>query len=224
MKGNMMRKIFSMSLVLMATIAISANAQENTVLPQRMEPGSIIKIDDNKEISIISGGYISEKLDKNEFVLPEVEAGMRVSYDGLGNPTKAVNEKTGQQYNIEYLGKEDIKKVANNSIGITPNAAGSTIWKYQGWVTWFTDYIGQQNHVLQDLDCATKQSLEDPPCGTNIKLVDLSNSRTGYLTKWDVGSLPNAVLDIRPYAFTNVFGYNQSIGHFQGKYGHFIPY
>ncbi|OBY12505.1 hypothetical protein CP373A1_00085 [Clostridium paraputrificum] len=103
-------------------------------------------------------------------------------------------------------------------------AQGTTVWKYSGWITWFTDRIGQEDHVLQDWDCATKMTLDNPKCGTPIRLRDESNyNNEALLSKWDVGALPNAVLDIRPNKFKQM-GYVLDLGHFKGRYGHFTPY
>ena len=53
---------------------------------------------------------------------------------------------------------------------------------------------------------------------------DESNyNNEALLSKWDVGALPNAVLDIRPNKFKQM-GYVLDLGHFKGRYGHFTPY
>ena len=51
---------------------------------KRQEPGTIIKVNENEQIEIISGGY-SNKRNKisDNIVLPELESGMIISYDGL---------------------------------------------------------------------------------------------------------------------------------------------
>lgn len=228
MKSNRIKKMLAICLFAGTTILFSntsfANAKE--AIPQHMKPGSLIEIDDLSNVKIISGGYPTKTNLVDEMILPDSEPGMRISYDGMGLPNKIINKNTNERYNAKYIGEENTVEIDQN-IDETPEMyfePGRTEWKSSGWVTFFEDKIGQQDHELRDWDCATKMGVDDPPCGTSIRLRDTSKTTEALLAKWDIGSLPNAVLDIRPNMFVNTFGYNKDVGHFPGRYGHFFPY
>lgn len=79
-------------------------------IPNNMIPGSIMKIDENMDISVVEGGYSSEK-SKSDSIFPKAEPGMRIVYDGMGELTKIVNEKNSiyyfmidPQYQPEFVG------------------------------------------------------------------------------------------------------------------------
>lgn len=76
-----------------------------------------------------------------------------------------------------------------------------------GQVTWYSDTYGDSGQVLQNNDCATKMNYDQPMDGTPINVVDNDNNAIQItLYKEDVGGLPNAVLDIRQYEMSHVFG------------------
>lgn len=228
MNNKSIKKILGVCLLTGTAILFSnssfAYAKES--IPQHMKPGSMIEIDDSTNIKVISGGYSNDKAQINEMILPEAEPGMKISYDGMGLVNKIININNDKTYEVKYIGDEDIQKVDTDVEGAPQPyfEPGTTNWKYSGWITWFTDKIGQQDHELRDWDCATKMDLDNPVCGTSIRLRDETKYTEALLAKWDIGALPNAVLDIRPNMFTNTFGYNLDIGHFKGRYGHFFPY
>ena len=221
------KSVISVSVIAMSLLFGVINVSAKEEIPQYMEPGTIIKVNENEQIEIISGGY-SNKRNKisDNIVLPELESGMIISYDGRGLPNKILNNGVNESYKIDYIGTEEIQVINDGGEDFPEQrfAQGTTVWKYSGWITWFTDRIGQEDHVLQDWDCAIKMTLDNPKCGTPIRLRDESNyNNEALLSKWDVGALPNAVLDIRPNKFKQM-GYVLDLGHFKGRYGHFTPY
>ncbi|WP_163195511.1 hypothetical protein [Clostridium thermarum] len=217
--------IFILCTTFIASNQLYVNADTNSSknIPKTMNPGAVIYYDENLNLNFLNSGMdidISTKTDLN-MQLPDPEPGMRVSYDGTGHPTKIVNELTGKYYN--FVLKNDIStegtlnKETNNTFGLYMDPS-SPNYKYlfRGNFTWYTDTIGQQNHILQDFDCATKINYDEPPCGTLVHAKYLT--RDAYLTKWDIGTLPDAILDVRPYVFENVFKVPLSTGIISGYY------
>ncbi len=210
-------KVLKAMLVLgLAALSINVNAFAKVdSIPKTMKPGTVIKYDEEKNMNIIDSGIDSNKVvfnDNIEMNLPEIEAGMTVSYDGTGVPTKI----TDKDNNIVEFDVIDNKK--GSFRGYDPDEPG-TNWRHTGYITWYTDRVGQRDHVLGNYDCATRIGHEEPACGTTITVRKNGARSNVYLYKWDIGTLPNAVLDIRPYAFTNLFHCNLDDGHFYGKYG-----
>lgn len=217
--------VLTLCTIFIASNQLYVNADTNSSkdIPKTMNPGTVIYYDENLNLNVLNSGMnidISAKIDLN-MQLPDPEPGMRVSYDGTGYPTKIVNELTGKYYNFvvknDISNNETLNKDQNNSVGLYSDPNSPTYkYLFRGNFTWYTDEIGQQDHILQDFDCATKMKYDEPPCGTLIHAKYLT--REAYLTKWDVGSLPNAILDVRPYVFENVFKVPLSTGIISGYY------
>lgn len=213
----------------MPIVASAANVKET--IPAHMKPGTVIQYDKNNIMIIIQDGYAQAAKNNNAFAAPsepaEVEKaiqeaikegkivygptdekisfpapvpGMRVAYDGTGNPAI----------------------ITGGPQTVTPNSAPDLVGQViYGNFSWFTDYMGQQNHVLKDFDCATKMGFDEPPCGTTVYTRDLTTWNPATLSKWDIGSLPNCVLDVRPYVFQYVYGEPLGNGHLYGRYIHY---
>nr|WP_239549284.1 RlpA-like double-psi beta-barrel domain-containing protein [Scopulibacillus daqui] len=76
--------------------------------------------------------------------------------------------------------------------------------------------IGAHGKKLASHDCALKIGFDNPPAGTKIKVVsDKGKQATVY--KWDMGRLPNAVIDVMPGVFKTLAG-SLSYGVIHGKY------
>jgi len=213
--------IFSLSIIgLIGSVGYSVQALAITnlkeTIPLHMRPGSLIKYDKNDKIVIIEGGYDNtsnskELSDKNVYT-PVPQIGMTVSYDGVGYPNiiKDINGNSLADINIQHN--------AITKASISPSIALGS-YKATGKFSWFTDSKGQKDHTLQTYDCATKQYVDDCPCGTTIAATDDTNGSTLNLKKWDVGSLPKAILDVRQPVFL-MFGHPLSQGLFNGTYSH----
>ncbi|GIM45737.1 hypothetical protein DNHGIG_12860 [Collibacillus ludicampi] len=100
-----------------------------------------------------------------------------------------------------------------------PNLAGQVVY---GNITYYNGEgkIGADGKVLSSYDCATKIGFDEPPAGTRIAVRNLDNNRLAFVYKWDRGSLPNAVLDVMPYVFSNILGQDTYYGIIHGRYFH----
>ncbi|WP_047153671.1 hypothetical protein [Aneurinibacillus tyrosinisolvens] len=165
-------------------------------------------------------------------VLPKPQPGMTVLYDGMGYPTKVVDangnpisEKSATGINIMSdagVGTYTYG-ASNNKITIS-----STNVLGEGTVTWY-DGVGGKGYdqtILTEEDCATKQSIDNPPKATEINVRNLENNIAGIVYKYDVGSLPNAIIDIMPnkmsfYFETTIGTYPTPYGSFTGRYFHY---
>lgn len=218
-------------------VAFAASPQSKETIPKKMTPGTVITYDQNNNMKIVTKGYdfgnqeqpVLEKNEKkysaqlpsgtivthfeNEPVyLPTPTPGMTVSYDGSGNPS-IIKGDPNFKANISYI-QSHLSISSSNTDTITPDVG------FEGNLTWFTDATGDNGHKLQNYDCATKIGLDNPPSGTTIYTQDLDDELSTILYKWDTGSLPTAILDIRPYVWQNVFGRSLSDGYIWGDYSH----
>ena len=66
---------------------------------------------------------------------------MIISYDGRGLPNKILNNGVNESYKIDYIGTEEIQVINDGGEDFPEQrfAQGTTVWKYSGWITWFTD-------------------------------------------------------------------------------------
>jgi hypothetical protein len=200
--------------------------EDNNKIPAKMNPGTVILYDSNNRMKIIDAGNTvdihdarettkvdKEKLPQNTVVtdynnepinLPIHTAGMTVSYDGIGNPA------------IIKGGTDE-----NSTSTLPDNSATLSGTKAEfGNISYFNDVSGDNGHILTNFDCATKIGLDNPPSGTTIYAFDSDHEISVTLYKWDTGTLPKAILDVRPYVFTKVFGWPLSQGLIDGYYYH----
>lgn len=214
------------------TLEAAKVTQNNQTIPPYMKPGSVIQYDSNNKMIIVKYGvkykpkkksttFVKNNIKKNynlppvngkiiykptndEFYLPSPCPGMRVAYDGMGRPS------------IIKGNKNTVQRVRRAS---KPNLQGEYVY---GKFTWYEDKIGEADHKLGQTDCATKQGFDEPPVGTEIIATDRDTGLSARLYKWDVGKLPKAVLDIRPYAFADVFQRDLEDGEIEkGQYIHY---
>ncbi len=179
-------------------------------------------------------------------VLPAPKPGMQVFYDGLGDvfkillngqditsvsPVISVKEPASQTASITST--QTIQPMATvyekpgqywyGSYSPGPNGQNWLGVDSQdrrvdgdGQVTWYSDTYGDGGQILQNNSCATKINYDQPMDGTPISVSDNQNYVLDTLYKQDVGSLPNAVLDIRQYEMSHVFGV--STGSYYGSF------
>lgn len=152
-------------------------------------------------------------------VLPAPQPGMIVYYDGMGLPTKVVDAQ-GKTIGLSKWTppKNGTYEWKSNKLTITD--------KYvlgEGNVTWY-DGVGQtgaDNKKLTNDNCATKMDYDRPPYNTEIRVRNLDNDKVANVYKADVGSLPNAVLDIMPDKMSKDFGAKvdkkKNTGRFNGR-------
>lgn len=185
------------------------------------------------EIEMMSKQYPIYYFD--EIQIPNINSGMVASYDGMGYLNKIIDANG----DIVPLTNNCIKIAYPENFSIETNSIvksnyydelGTFIWGKDnntltrteesvlatGWVTWFDDEIGNHDNILTENDCATAMSYDRPPSNTAIHVRNLENNIDAYVYKNDVGSLPNAVLDIRPEKMENTF--NVAVGTNSGKF------
>lgn len=224
---------------------IESKSHSSETIPASMEPGVVIEYDENNKMHIVHKPNLEDfyvevedleqvksntaknnntlKLEDNAIVpnfeneklfLPKPQPGMRVAYDGQGLP--AFIKVNGEVYYGD-----------NNKQMSAPVIRNQYVY---GNITWYDDAIGQEKHKLGPKDCATKKGYDEPDVGTPIIVTKTDDGKTDTLTKWDVGTLPNAILDIRleemrdyfnvPAGYKTKNGKKISYGSFQGKYIH----
>ena len=100
-------------------------------------------------------------------------------------------------------------KYGNNNILY----ANSTTVHGYGRFTNYTDTYGQKNRKLQKGDVATRGHIDNPKAGTALTckapVKGTGTDRTITMYKWDIGCMPNAVLDIW-YTGVEKWGYKWS--------------
>lgn len=217
--------------LLALAMPVVANAEiAKATIPDHMKPGSVIQYDANNNMIILQDGYTAPA-NNNSVTVPDLPAGVEKAITEAIKEGKVVYGPTNEKISlpapvpgmrVAYDGSGNPAIITGGSSTLAPksapNLAGQVIY---GNFSWFTDDIGQQNHELQDFDCATKMGFDEPPCGTTVYTRDMTTWNPATLYKWDIGSLPNCVLDVRPYVFQYVYGEDLSIGHLYGRYIHY---
>lgn len=245
------------TLLLASSIALCGNANilrayaaDQNTIPKNMAPGTVITYDVHGKMYVIKEGQRSndnlskedlEKINKEKELLkdypisdtslslPKIQSGLTVFYDGLGQPLvirlngKTLTSETTTQNN------ENTKNVS----GEKSNDINAFTYGYYatfGRITWYNavGHIGFDQKLLTWKDCATKIGIDTPAAGTLIYVTKSSDNTKTVLQKYDIGLLPNAILDISKEAMNNIFkvpaGYNSNgvpYGEFLGSYYHF---
>ena len=187
------------------------------------------------EVEIEAKQYPTYYFDEPQ--IPEIEPGMIASYDGMGNLNKIIDRNgnivpmTNTCIDVicpqNYTSRSVARATYYSQLGtFVWGADNNTLTRTEdnvlanGWVTWFDDKIGNHNNILTVDDCATAMSYDRPPSNTAIHVRNLENNIDAYVYKNDVGSLPNAVLDIRPEKMQNTFNVSvgTNSGRFKGRY------
>lgn len=143
--------------------------------------------------------------------LPTPVSGTIVSYASDG----AIYEIKGN--NADAYTEVDME-TEKDEYGISPFAVGGTLiaqWgdhnnrlyltSYNeiqgiGRATTYNDKVGQQDHVLKKGDVAIKKEYDRCSCGSDVNVVHkvkgTDTRKTVTMKKWDVGGMPDAVIDI----------------------------
>ena len=194
----------------------------------------------------VKSNYPSYKY-KTTIISPEVEAGMIIYYDGMGNLTKAVDKNnnildtlknelvdvtypegyTGPRIEIEPTYNEDGTYTwgsSNNTLTISNEGkqglSEGVVTQYSGVGLVGADG-GSVDGKLGITDCATPMNYSRPPAGTPVYLRNLTTDHAEYVYKWDVGRLPDAIIDIQWQQMENEYGVptgpNHTYGSFKGR-------
>lgn len=82
-----------------SSVAFAAgnNLTNSKHIPAYMPPGTVLKYDNNKKMTVVKQGKENKKANKSEYSassdLPEITAGMTVIYDALGGPVVSVTKE-----------------------------------------------------------------------------------------------------------------------------------
>lgn len=157
--------------------------------------------------------------------LPKPQPGMTVFYDGMGLPTIIIDAQGKTVGDIQPMWDKGVGTYVygnNNKITISSDSVLG-----EGTVTWFDGVgkTGSDGTKLTEEDCATKQSIDIPPKGTEISVRNLEKNIVGTVYKYTVGTLPDAIVDIMPnkmsfYYKTPIGTYPYPYGSFNGRYYH----
>ncbi|ERI11716.1 hypothetical protein [Aneurinibacillus aneurinilyticus] len=143
-------------------------------------------------------------------VLPAPEPGMRVSYDGMGLPNKITTSGVTTYAAVPDEGKALPKGTTlPNGVYIYGKSSNkitisSTSVLGEGKLTTFTDTNGSDKQGLGTTDCATKQSVDNPKPNTPISVRNTDSNVADTVYKNGIGTLGDAVLDIRPGMMTKL--------------------
>lgn len=121
----------------------------------------------------------------------------------LVDSTYAINNSKD---NLQLFGVDDPHYSLIAQWGSYPNYLWKGISNYdylyygKGRATTFSDSIGQADHTLVKGNVATKLAYDNCKVGTIVKVYlpinGSSSKKTVTMTKWDVGSMTNAIVDI----------------------------
>lgn len=215
-----MKKIslFAVSLMIaMVLCGVSEVSAEEVSIPNEMQPETIIEYISDTEYVVLQGGESNQekKIVNNELPetgayivekLPKPVKGMKVTYatDGyILDIIAPVNVRVTYEEEIVASLEENPSPYMGEAFelyatwGSYPNKLYKTPYGNvigTGRATTFSDTIGQANHRLVKGDVATKQAYDNCPTGTVLQV--RHNGKFVNMKKWDVGSMPNAVLDI----------------------------
>ena len=200
------------------------NEYSGNEIPDEMQPYSEIVFTSENTYEVVKGGHVetqsTDKLEVPEYlqnanesnviteVITPVE-GMKVTYasdglifdiiypDGYESTVTSTNNKSSRAAVLP----DGLSLVA--TWGSYPNK----LYYYStdneihgaGRATTFSDTVGQGDHTLKKGDVATKLAYDNCKLGLTVKVMSKNSSGTTTtinMTKWDAGSMPNAVLDI----------------------------
>lgn len=153
--------------------------------------------------------------------LPQPQPGMKVYYDGMGLPNKVeINGAVQRSHTPPWYAANGTYNYSDCTLTITSSSVTG-----EGWITWFSGTTGSDGTTLDDDDCATKMAYDIPRPGTAVAVRKFGNPDiTDTVYKYDIGGLPNAVLDVRRPEMENVFevtcSTNPPSGRFDGRMWH----
>ncbi|REJ10376.1 hypothetical protein [Halobacillus trueperi] len=94
-----------------------------------------------------------------------------------------------------------------------------------GNISWYNGVgkVGYHGKVLDSNDCATELSVDNPPAGTSLDVLNYSNGESGICQKWDGRQNfdhYSVILDVQKSFFENVLGEPSSVGWIDGRYSY----
>lgn len=216
MKLKKIATILSFVLVLTSTSAFALSETENRKIPKRMEPGTTITFDENREVVMIEVGEETE-FSRSNFVevdesnLPFIEEGMVVTYDALGQPI-VMNKEARKEGKINI----NVKKIDMNDKVLEKGTSYATENSQTGKTTYYyaSGKMGASGYVLDEWSAAHMKL----PFWTGVSVLDL-NDRLKGAKVWvlDRGNFSSGViLDIDARRFSTDF-YTLSKGWFDSK-------
>lgn len=204
----------------------SDKTQGNIYIPLWMQPNTVIVYNASLRYEISQGGELTAddiigRDDISVMGLTSTEQEMiaqpniKVEYDlhgfiqniyypdpfnprsyQLSNPVKSkVTNKIlddgesvtyGSYINYDYSGRKDsctLKRIGNTITGT-------------GRITFFTGTTGSAGTTLKAYDCATQMDYCNVKSGTSVTATNIFKNKKQTYKKYDVGSLPSAILDI----------------------------
>lgn len=196
----------------------------NSIIPDEMQPYSEIVFTSDTTYEIIKGGHVQDKTiitleisdsfkyadESNvstEIIIPK--KGMKVIYGSDGFIFDIICESNVYQ-NITQTTKTRGSAVPPLSElvlfatwGSYPNKLYYIVVEDSiygvGRATTYSDAQGQGNHVSVKGDVATKLAYDNCKLGIEVDVITKNSSGINYektMHKWNVGGMPNAVLDI----------------------------
>lgn len=203
-----------------------ANYIVNDRIPDKMEPYSKLKYTSNQEWEVLEGNFVDDSFSEisinpeiSYLLNPTPEIGMVVEYDFEGfikNITvndeevdqellPASNVIMSRSASSENSDSKLVWGISENTQIITydnveegglSRSLTRASYTLSGRLTVFTDTWGNHDNRLKKGDCALKMSLyRGVPSNTPV-YVTAGNGKSATFYKNDVGSMPNAIVDI----------------------------
>lgn len=190
--------------------SVKAAAQNSTeqgkYIPSYMKPGTVIKFDDNKKMSIVKEGTVNanliSKTEKNNLTnatpssdLPDIKSNMTVIYDALGAPVVSVPKSKLDDNGISI----EMKELSNNT---GEQFSPSYLHSESGIVSYYDIWAGDTASGLKAADGAAHKTI---PLRTYVEVDNLRNGK-GY-TVWILDRGPyvaGRILDMSEESFSKV--------------------
>lgn len=156
-------------------------------------------------VNLPSEGYIVENY-------PNPKMGVLVQYGSDGQVNRIYSQKEMKlESRIKVEKPIETKGIGDPTYGLVATWGSYPNYLYKGYknypykfygrgrATVFADTIGQKDHKLVKGDVATSLKYDNCACNTEV-MVAMNKASGGVyskkMKKWDVGSLPNAIIDI----------------------------
>lgn len=210
----------------LSSLNVSATDSEYTTteIPDEMQPYSEIVFTSDNTYEIVKGGHVEVK-SEIDYEVPDYlkNANEQYAVTEIIKPAEGMivtYASDGLIFDIVYPEGYEVESTQLNtpstrgailpdnlvllaSWGSYPNKLyydSSTKKIYgAGRATTFSNTIGQGNHTLVKGDVATKLAYDNCQLGLTVSVTTLNSSgknTTVSMKKWDVGAMPDAVLDI----------------------------
>lgn len=210
----------------LAITGFAEESTEDTVyIPLWMQPNTVIIYDNLLNYTVVQGGELSpaDIVGRADIAAVGTSASseliatpnIKVEYDlhgfiqniyylvsgeyQLANPLRArvgthvIPAGTTYTYPDSYYNYDTQQ---SQYCTLSRSANGNTITGY-GRITFYTGEKGEANtHILVAYDCATKMYKDDVRAGTEIYARNTYANKSAYYYKYDVGSMPAAILDV----------------------------